>query len=352
MLNWMLLKCDEGLCDECCEQHGAVQSSRNHSVISVTEYQKLPVKILEITQTCQKHKEQHQTFCKKHDCPCCRRCVIETHNECKDLKAIDDIVKNIKSSNAFLEVEQMLVQMLETVQRIRNDRTENLKCLQDQRVKIARDINQTRKMINDHLDKTQENIMKELYANEENESKKIKQLLSEIEDIERGISDLQVNQNNIRQHASELQTFLALRHIEKEVSDKEECIQSVLKSEDMEIKTLSLVVNKEVQNICRTVSFESVVVESNSCKVVISENKRQQAQIMVPISTPKCIDDIKLSTKMQINLQSAELLRDCKILPNGKMMFCDYKNKNIIAFNSNGTLEFKIALDTTACDIA
>ncbi|CAG2237992.1 unnamed protein product [Mytilus edulis] len=345
-------ECDEGLCGECSEQHGAVKSSRNHSVISVTEYQKLPSNVLEIAQTCQKHKEQYQTFCKKHDCPCCRRCVIETHNECKDLIAIDDIVQNVKSSSAFFEVEQTLVQMLENVRRIRNDRTENLKCLLDQRVKIERDIKQTRKMINDHLDKIQDKIIKELYANEENESKRIKMLLCEIESIEKGISDLQGNQNNIRQHASELQTFLALKHIEKEVSDKAECIQSVLKNEDMKIKTLALEVNKDVQDICRADCFGSVSVDSKSCKVVIDSNKNKEAQMMIPSLISKCIDDIKLSNKMQIDLQSAGGVRGCAILPNGKMMFCDYNKGNLIVLKSNGMHEFEIPLGTRAFDLA
>ncbi|XP_071141808.1 tripartite motif-containing protein 2-like [Mytilus edulis] len=345
-------ECDEGLCVECREHHGASKSTRNHDTISITEYQKLPTNVLEITQTCQKHKEHYQTFCKKHDCPCCRRCVIETHNGCTDLTAIEDIVKNVKSSNAWLEVEQILVQMLENVRRIRNDRTENLKCLQDQRVKIERDIKQTRKMINDHLDKIQDKIIKELYVNEENESKRIQLLLCEIEDIEKGISDLQGNQNNIRQHASELQTFLALKHIEKEVSDKEECILSVLKSEDMKIKTLSLEINKEVQNICRVESFGSVGVESNLCKVVISENKCKQAQIMVPTSTSKCVDDLKITKQIQINLPSASFIRGCTLLPSGKMMFSDQARNKIIASNNNGLHDFEIALDIKPCDIA
>ncbi|XP_071144006.1 coiled-coil domain-containing protein 186-like [Mytilus edulis] len=242
--------------------------------------------------------------------------------------------------------------MLENVRRIREDRTENLKCLQDQRVEIERDINQTRKMINDHLDKIQDKIIEELYANEENESKRIKLLLCEIEDIEKGISDLQGNQNNIRQHASELQTFLALKHIEKEVSDKEECILSVLKSEDMKIKTLSLEINKEVQNICRAESFGSVGVDSNLCKVVFSENKCQQAQIRVPTSTSKCVDDLKITKQIQINLPSTRLIRGCTILPSGKMMFSDYDGHKIIASNNNGLHDFEIALDFKPCDIA
>ncbi|XP_063407132.1 uncharacterized protein LOC134690901 [Mytilus trossulus] len=344
-------ECDEGLCGECSEQHGAVKSSRNHSVISVTEYQKLPSNVLEIAKTCQKHEKQYQIFCKKHDCPCCRRCVIETHNECIDLIAIDDIVQNVKSSSAFFDVEQTLVQMLENVRRIRNDRTENLKCLLDQRVKIERDIKQTRKMINDHLDKIQDKIIKELYANEENESKRIKLLLCEIEGIEKGISDLQGNQNNMRQHASELQTFLVLKHIEKEVFDKAECIQSVLKNEDMKIKTLALEVNKDVHNIYMADCFGSVSVDSKSCKVVIDSNKNKEAQMMIPSLISKCLDDIKLSNKMQIDLQSAGGVTGCAILPNGKMMFCDYNNRNLIALKSNGMHEFNIRLDIRAFDL-
>ncbi|XP_071141804.1 uncharacterized protein [Mytilus edulis] len=342
-------ECDEGLCGECREHHCASKSTRNHDTISITEYQKLPTNVLEITQTCQKHKEHYQTFCKKHDCPCCRRCVIETHNNCNDLTAIEDIVKNVKSSNAWLEVEQILVQLLKNIQRIRNDRTENLKCLQDQRVEIEGDINQTRKMINDRLDKIQDKIIKELYANEENESKRIKLLLCEIEDIEKGISDLQGNQNNIRQHASELQTFLALKHIEKEVSDKAECIQSVLKNEDMTIKTLALNINKDVQNICRADCFGSVIVNSKSCKVVNDSNKNKEAQMMIPSLISKCIDDIKLSNIMRIDLQSAGVVTGCAILPNGKMMFCD---SNLIVLKSNGMHEFGIQLDTRPFDLA
>ncbi|XP_071141809.1 uncharacterized protein [Mytilus edulis] len=208
-------------------------------------------------------------------------------------------------------------------------------------------------MINDHLDKIQDKIIKELYANEENESERIKLLLCEIEGIEKGISDLQGNQNNIRQHASELQTFLALKHIEKEVSDKAECIQSVLKNEDMKIKTLALEVNKDVQNICRADCFGSVSVGSKSCKVVIDSNKNKEAQMMIPSLISKCIDDIKLSNKMEINLKSAGgVFTGCAILPNGKMMFGDSDNQNLIVLKRNGMPEFEIPLGTRAFDLA
>ncbi|VDI47693.1 Hypothetical predicted protein, partial [Mytilus galloprovincialis] len=55
---------------------------------------------------------------------------------------------------------------------------------------------------------------------------------------------------------------------------------------------------------------------------------------------------------MQIDLQSAGCVTGCAILPNGKMMFCDYSNQNLIALKSNGMHEFEIRLDTRAFDLA
>ncbi|XP_063448364.1 transcription intermediary factor 1-beta-like [Mytilus trossulus] len=124
-------ECDEGLCDECKEHHAASKGSREHSIVPISEYQQLPSNVLEITQSCQKHNEKYVIFCKKHDCPCCRRCVVETHDDCKELNAIDDVIRNVKSSSAFLEMEHMLAELSENLQRIKIDRQNNIKSLQE-----------------------------------------------------------------------------------------------------------------------------------------------------------------------------------------------------------------------------
>ncbi|CAG2257439.1 unnamed protein product [Mytilus edulis] len=131
-------ECDEGLCEECKEHHAASKGTREHSIVPISEYQKLPSNILEITQSCQKHNEKYVIFCKKHDCPCCRRCVVETHDNCKELNAIDDVIRNVKSSNAFLEMEHMFAELSENLQRIRKDRQNNIKSLKENRIKIKK----------------------------------------------------------------------------------------------------------------------------------------------------------------------------------------------------------------------
>ncbi|CAC5389026.1 unnamed protein product [Mytilus coruscus] len=232
-------ECDEGLCEECKVHHAASKATRDHSIVQISKYQKLPSIILKITQTCSKHNEKYQIFCKKHDSPCCRRCVVETHDNCGELNAIDDLTQNVKSSNAFLEVEQMLAELSENLQRIRKGRQDNVKSLKENKTKIEKEIKETRILINNHLDELQESLIKELYAIEEKENKKISCLISSIQEKEREITECQTNLDKIKQNASDLQTFLAMKHIQQDVTNNEQFIESLLKENNMNHVTIS-----------------------------------------------------------------------------------------------------------------
>ncbi|CAC5416470.1 TRIM29 [Mytilus coruscus] len=178
-------ECDEGLCEGCKEHHVSSKASRDHIIVLIPEYQKLPSNILEITQKCPIHDAKYVIFCKKHDCPCYSRCVVETHNDCKDLNAIDDVIKNVKLSNAFLDLEQILTELSENLQRIR--RQENIRSLTENKKNIEKEVQQTRVLINNHLDRLQERLMKELLTAEEKENKKISNLISSIQEREKEI---------------------------------------------------------------------------------------------------------------------------------------------------------------------
>ncbi|OPL33645.1 hypothetical protein AM593_01602, partial [Mytilus galloprovincialis] len=100
--------CEEGLCDNCKDHHSLSKGSRNHGTVTIAEYQKVPSNVIQIAQSCKKHDQKYQIICKTHDCPCCKRCVVEDHNKCEDLKDIDDVIKGIKSSNVFQDIEKTM----------------------------------------------------------------------------------------------------------------------------------------------------------------------------------------------------------------------------------------------------
>lgn len=55
-------------------------------------------------------------------------------------------------SNAFYEIEQTLAEISEYIQKIRENRQDNMKTLSEERTTIEHEIKQTRIAINNHLD--------------------------------------------------------------------------------------------------------------------------------------------------------------------------------------------------------
>lgn len=94
-------ECDDGLCGDCRERHSIAEATRNHDIVLIAEY-KNTSEVLHIAQFCKNHNEKYELFCSKHDCPCCKKCV-KFHTDCKGLTDINDIIKNVKTSNACYE---------------------------------------------------------------------------------------------------------------------------------------------------------------------------------------------------------------------------------------------------------
>ncbi|CAG2193207.1 unnamed protein product [Mytilus edulis] len=335
-------ECDEGLCEECKDHHAASRGSRNHSIVPVSEYQNLPSGILEITQICPTHDDKYVIFCKKHDTPCCRRCVTETHNDCKEIDVIDDVIKNVKSSNAFLEIEHSLAELSENLQRIREDRQENIKSLIENRAKIEKEVQQTRILINNHLDKLQETLMKELYVAEEKESTKIKNIISSIQEKERKISESQTTFDKIKQHASDLQTFLTLKHIQRDVTNNEQFLESLIKEEKINHACISWKIENAVEIIPTTIKKMGIItLDTRSCDATLTNRKNKQAQIMMPITHIPTIDDIKLTLRQTVNSIGSDV-NDCTLLPDGRIIFSCYGNAKIHVIKPDGTLDFTL----------
>ncbi|CAC5395474.1 unnamed protein product [Mytilus coruscus] len=274
-------ECDEGLCDECDKHHAVSKASRAHCTIPVDEYNKLPTDILEIRHNCLKHNEKYLIYCRKHDCPCCHKCVIESHNDCKDIIAIVDIIKDVKSSNALSDIEHILVEVAENLEKITKDRKDNLTSLIEQRKRIEIEIQQTRIKINCHLDQVQEDLMKELNTKMERERKKIEDLLTTLEKKREEIEEYKRTITNIKQHASDLQTFLAIKQIENNVSNEERFLEILTTSESLKQILLSLKDKGVFQKISNFKFIGQIEVEMRPIEVVMTRMKGKQAQLEV-----------------------------------------------------------------------
>ncbi|XP_052087362.1 transcription intermediary factor 1-beta-like [Mytilus californianus] len=327
-------ECDEGLCQECTEHHIISKATRGHNTISIDEYKKLPSTILEITQTCKHHNEKFQIYCNKHDCPCCKKCIVVIHNECKELIDIEDIIKDVKSSNAFVDIEHTLAEMSENIKRIRKDREQNMTEIKETREKVESEIKMTKLKIVSYLDKLQEDILEELGETEISESKRIQKLLTSVQQMEKNVTEYQHNIANIKQHASDLQAFLVLKRIEHDVEEKDKFIQTLMKNKHLNHATLSWKISSDLQNFQTSLAtFGNIVVESKSSGITIARRKDKQAQIMVMATSPISLDKIELKLKATV-FTRGNPITGCSLFLDGKMIFSSYEDKKVYVFRN------------------
>ncbi|CAG2253546.1 unnamed protein product [Mytilus edulis] len=334
-------ECDEGLCGDCKEHHSISKSTRDHDTVPIDDYQNLPTEVLQVAQSCRKHNQKYQIFCKKHDCPCCKKCVVEEHNECKDIVDIDDVLHNVKSSNAFNEIELTLSSMVEYIERVKKDREEHLLSIKDQKEQIETKILQAREAINNHLDFLQQTLIEALNLTIDKENKNIQQFLKSVEKNEKTIKEYQSNLIKIKQHASELQTFLTLKHMEHDIAKKEEFIQSINKSGSLSGHHFSLNIDTTLKKLASNVKmFGEVVKETTPNDVPFVKKNDKQAQLMIRVPA-KSIDNLALTLVQSINTYSRDV-RGCTILPDGRMVFTCYSQGCVTVVNQNGTKDFTI----------
>ncbi|XP_063402630.1 uncharacterized protein LOC134686790 [Mytilus trossulus] len=329
-------ECDEGLCEDCREHH-FILNGTNHETVSIDKNKKLPTEVLQIVQVCKLHNEKYEFFCRKHDSPCCKKCV-KSHNDCTGLTDINEIIKNVKTSNAIYEIERNLLEVIENIKRLSTNRKENLKSLENKKKEIKAEIKQTRTKVNDHLDKLQDDLMKELITVEQKESFKIQKLLTTLKKKEKEITEVQENITSIKQHASELQTFLTMKDIEKDIAVEERYLQSLSTSDTMNQVNISCQIDKSLQQITASVQkFGEINFCFDLCDFSIQTKKERQAQIVVE---PRYFDSVTLTLQKRINTKLSGV-HGVSLLPDGRMVFSCYDQHKIRAFKSDGSQDFE-----------
>ena len=209
-------QCKEGLCTECFEHHSLVKPSRNHTTIPIVEYRQLPSYVLEIKEQCDIMISSFYTV-SEHECQCCRICIVENHSDCKNVAIMEEIIKNVhvKTSIMFTETGHLIKEMIENIGKIRQNRGTNSSSVKEQKRIIENEIQELRTKINNHLDNLQENRLKELTEAEKQVTEETCELLVSLDEKQKELTEYQTNIENTKNYASELQTFIAVKQIEK-----------------------------------------------------------------------------------------------------------------------------------------
>ena len=204
---------------------------------------------------------------------------------------------------------------------------------------VENEIRGVRTTFNNHLDKLQEDLMEEFTEAEKKITEETRELLVSLDEKQKELTEHQTNIVNIKKHASDLQTYLAVRKIEKEVETHDTRLQALVKSDNLNSTKLSYKIDAGLKKITTSIKkFGEVVVESKPSQMTIVRKKDKQAQMIVAdLSPPMSVDNIQLKLKQKINIKGNKI-RGCSLFPDDRMVFSCY-NADIVRFMNKDGVE-------------
>lgn len=272
-------ECDEGFCSTCLSHHSVAKATRDHEVINVENYEKLPDFILKIRQTCETHGAKYQNYCRLHECPCCRKCIDTTHKKCQDLPPLEEVMYTAKSSFAM----ENLVERIGVLKKFYSCAQKEIENTTKDRKKeckdIEVDIKRIRQEINRHLDTMEQQILQKLSeinsTNQQCSNKWLKEMMTK----ENKSAELAENLETIKQYGSDMQVFLGAKQIDIEVIEEERNVLKMSEERNFRLTSVSLPVDKTLQNIIKNVEKLGTICLEEKRKCVVFQNLiKQQAQ--------------------------------------------------------------------------
>jgi hypothetical protein len=105
--------------------------------------------------------------------------------------------------------------------------------------------------------------MKELTEKENGIAIETRELLVSLDEKQKELTEHQINIVNIKRYASDLQAYLAVKQIEKNVETEDTCLQTIVNSDSLNQTKLSYKIDSGLKTITMSIKkFGEVVVES------------------------------------------------------------------------------------------
>ena len=159
----------------------------------------------------------------------------------------------------------------------------------------------------------------------------------------------------VKQHASNLQTFLALKEIEEEVQGDMSYIEDLRKNPSWKTFSLQFKLNPELKCVMQKVKlWGEVVVDVRERSIKTNLTKNREAQILLPTQTMSTdIDQINLKQKTTIKIKGDDRwIKGCEILPDGKLVLVLENMYKLLIYDNNGTYNDEFITKDNPHDIA
>ena len=226
----------------------------------------------------------------------------------------------------MLDLEQTLKELGSFVKRLTDDKEKNIQEILTRKKEICEEIHKKRKSLNDHLDQLQQTLIGSINRTVDDMTLQLGDVKNSLIEIGNKTSDIALEFIKIKEHASDLQTFLILPHFISKAHDEENNVEKL--GSDGKLNRKIIIFSARIGDIIKVNSIGDVGVEDIKSDVAYVKEKEKQAQIVGPLTT-RPIDRINLKLLKEIDVKvgnPSNIIIGCTILDNGKVLFCEFNS--------------------------
>ncbi|CAC5386029.1 unnamed protein product [Mytilus coruscus] len=330
--------CKKGLCGKCRERHNL--SSVNHKTILIEEFNEFAQYVDESTEFCDKHCNEYLRFCSLHEQLCCKQCLVENHKDCTQVIHINDVLKNIKMSAAFQEINGSIEDIVENIKRM-----EATMETQTQKTKsIMNQVKETRAKINTNLDEIENILLRDSKEINDKVGRSTQELNNQLDKMKNKLTKCQTCLKKVNKDGTELQTFLTMKRIEKEINQADSTIHCLIEGYQLDKVGLKIEIQSELNKMIQNVdSFGCIINDNIHSDIPLVNRKMMQAQIVIPLAPKRSIDNITLNLQKTIKT-CVETIEGCILLPNGKVVLSCFQQGILTFLGENGETDFNLSI--------
>ena len=123
---------------------------------------------------CEIHTDvQIDYFCSQHDVVCCRACLSDSHRSCESVLPLDFASKDVNNSSLLFDTLKEQDYMIETLQKMEENRDENKKLLKQKKSLIIKQISAAKSKVLKYLDDIEERLITEVGSVQKKNEEKI-----------------------------------------------------------------------------------------------------------------------------------------------------------------------------------
>ncbi|CAC5407971.1 unnamed protein product [Mytilus coruscus] len=231
------------------------------------------------------------------------------------------MLKDIKTSEMYQDLEQLMTDMLENIKEIKNDREANILDIEIDKKKQLEEIHQMRLLVNNHLDKLETKLKLEIEETVRKTTEQIRKTLVLVHETEQKISENIADLNDIHSYASDLQTFLGMREMQKRITENDKSMQSLLDDGLLQQMIIKSAVDTNIGNCLSEIKvFGSVEIQTKQERLSLRNRKNKQAQLLA-VQKQQSIQDITLNRVQTLTSDGGGAIRSCCVTPENHLLF-------------------------------